>query len=208
MMHPEDQSFRESGEFATQMHNSWAKHNLTFKFHALAGPFPSCPRSLRRPPALHRALIIGYLVITGDTFFLVADIARNSPRSYINLSSYRLRAPGSRPKIVPGDANEARRNAFSNSSLFSSLENQYENDRCLQLAVRSCDFTNALNKSSRIYVLHLEIFISSKIGNCLNLQMSVIVLSIKFYNTISSYPMNSRKYDRKTILKQRQKYNT
>lgn len=142
--------FRESGEFATQMHNSWAKHNLTFKFHALAGPFPPALAPFV-PPALHRALIIGYLVITDDTFFLVADIARNSPRSYINLSSYRLRAPGSRPKIVPDDANEARRNVFSNSSLFLSLEeNQYENDRCLQLAVRSCDFTKALNKSSRI----------------------------------------------------------
>lgn len=69
MMHPEDQSFRESGEFAMRMHNSWAKHNLTFKFHVLAGPFPPLP-PLR--PALRRALIIGYLVITGDTFFLVA----------------------------------------------------------------------------------------------------------------------------------------
>jgi len=48
MMHPEDQSFSESGEFATQMHNSWAKHNLTFKFHVLATAFP--PSSL--PSAL------------------------------------------------------------------------------------------------------------------------------------------------------------
>lgn len=95
-MHPEDQSFRESGEFVTQMHNSWAKHNLTFKFHVLAGPFPlSSLPSVLPFVLLPCALIIGYLVITDDTFFLVADIARNSPRSYINLSSY-LSAPCAR----------------------------------------------------------------------------------------------------------------
>lgn len=33
--------------------------------------------------ALRRALIIGYLVITDDTFFLVADIVRDIRRGFI-----------------------------------------------------------------------------------------------------------------------------
>lgn len=141
-MHPEDQSFRESGEFATRMHNSWAKHNLTFKFHVLVGPFPSASLSLFCP-ALRRALIIGYLVITDDTFFLVADIARNLPWSYINLSFYRLRVPGSRPKSFP--AMQTRRSEmFLRIVLFSFLDWEIDMRTMLgHTGVRSCNFTKA-----------------------------------------------------------------
>lgn len=62
----------QSKESVSRMHNSWAKHNLTFKFHVFSPQF--LPSLSPIWSALCRALIISYLVITDDTFFLVADI--------------------------------------------------------------------------------------------------------------------------------------